>query len=99
MLALCEDAISDKGALNLQNSGSYGRLAWVYGLSDHQTRSYATRAYAAYQENVTEANMPEGILQRFDQQWKTEVPSDQEAGTYHITKHYCERLMGQLGRW
>jgi hypothetical protein len=93
MLALCEDAVSDKGALRLQNSGSYGRLAWVHGLSDPQIRSYATQAYAAYQENAAAASMPEWILQRFDQQWKTEVPSDQEAGTYHITKCYCERLI------
>jgi hypothetical protein len=97
MLTLCEDAISDKGALNLQNSGSYGRLAWVYGLSDRQILSYVTQAYTAYQENAADAAMPEWILQRFDQEWKTEVPSDQEAGTYHITKRYCERLMGQLG--
>jgi len=97
MLALCEDAVSDKGSLNLQNTGSYGRLAWVFGLSDRQIREYATQAYAAYQENAVEASMPEWILQRFDQQWKTEIPSDQEAGTYHITKRYCEHLLGQLG--
>jgi hypothetical protein len=72
-------------------------LAWVYGLSDSQIRGYATRAYDAYKENSAEAAMPEWILQRFDQHWKTEVPSDQEAGTYHITKRYCEHLIGQLG--
>lgn len=97
MLTLCEDAVSDKGVLNLQNSGSYGRLAWVFGLSDRQIRGYATQAYAAYQENAAEASMPEWMLQRFDQQWKSEVPSDHEAGTYHITKRYCEHLLGQLG--
>src|SRR5262249_48368767 len=85
MLALCEDSVTDKGVLNLENSGSYGRLAWVFGLSDHQIRGYATQAYNFYQENAAEATMPEWILQRFDQQWKTEIPSDQEAGTYHIT--------------
>jgi hypothetical protein len=97
MLALCEDAVSDAGELDLRNSGSYGRLAWVFGLSDRQIRAYATQAYAAFQENAREASMPEWILQQFDQQWKTEVPSDQEAGTYHITKRYCEQLIAQLG--
>lgn len=97
MLALCEDAVSDKGVLNLQNSGSYGGLAWIYGLSDGQIRGYAAQAWAAFQEDAAEAAIPEWILQRFDQQWKTEVPSDQEAGTYHITNRYCEHLIGQLG--
>lgn len=97
MLALCEDAVSDQGVLNLQNSGSYGRLAWVYGLSDREIRGYVAQAWSAFQENAAEAAMPEWILQRFDQQWKTEVPSEQESGTYHITKCYCEHLMGQLG--
>ncbi len=97
MLTLCEDAVSDKGVLNLQNTGSYGRLAWVYGLSDGQIRGYATQAYAVFQESAADGAMPEWILQRFDQQWKTEVPSDREAGTYHITKRYCEHLIGQLG--
>jgi hypothetical protein len=56
MLALCEDAVSDKSALNLQNSGSYGRLAWVHGLSDPQIRGYATQVYVAYQEDASEAS-------------------------------------------
>jgi hypothetical protein len=41
--------------------------------------------------------MPEWILQRFDQQWKTEMPSTQEATTYHVTRHYCDYLFGRLG--
>ncbi|MGE3822543.1 MAG: hypothetical protein AB7I30_24265, partial [Isosphaeraceae bacterium] len=97
MLTLCEDAVSQQGNLNLRSSGSYGQLAWVYGLSDGQIHGYATKANSVYEQNAAKAVMPEWILQQFDQQWKTEVPSDQESGTYHVSKHYCEHLIGQLG--
>lgn len=97
MLTLCEDAISDSGQLNLQNSGSYGRLAWHHGLSDDQIRGYVTQAHDAFKENRTEASMPEWILQRFDQRWKSEIPSGHEAGAYYVTKEYCKHLLSQLG--
>ena len=97
MLALCEDAVSGKGDLNLRDTGSYGRLAWFYGLSDQQIRHYAELAHAEYETNRAESAMPEWILQQLDQNWKTEIPSAQEAGVYRIARPYCEFLMARLG--
>ena len=97
MLALCEDAVSGCGALKLQDTGTYGRLAWFYGLTDGQIRGYATQAYAEYQAHNQEGSMPEWLLQHLDQHWKSEVTSEQEAGTYQVTRPYCELLMSRLG--
>lgn len=98
MLTLCEDAVSGKGNLAIEKTGSYGVLAWNYGLTGQQIQGYVKQAWAIFKKNKNEAATPEWILQQFDQQWKTEIPSDQEAGTYHITKHYCKHLIRQLGR-
>jgi hypothetical protein len=97
MLALCEDAVTGGGMLNLRDTGTYGRLAWLYGLSDQQIRRYAEQAHAEYVAHQAEAAMPEWMLQQLDQHWKTEIPSAQEAGVYRITRRYCEFLMARLG--
>ena len=97
MLALCEDAVTGRGTLNLRDTGTYGRLAWHYGLSDQQIRRYAEQAHAEYLAHQAEAAMPEWMLQQLDQQWKTEIPSAQDAGVYQITRHYCKFLMDRLG--
>jgi hypothetical protein len=97
MLVLCEDAVTGKGTLNLRDTGSYGLLAWFYGLSDQQIRRYAEQAHAEYITHPAEAAMPEWIVQQLDQHWKTEIPLAQEAGVYRITRRYCEFLMARLG--
>lgn len=97
MMTLCEDAVTGGGTLNLRQTGSYGRLAWLYGLSDHQIQSYAKEAHAEYDSHRSEGAMPEWLLQQLDQHWKTEIPSTQEAGAYHITQPYCQFLMNRLG--
>jgi hypothetical protein len=97
MLTLCEDAVTGGGTLNLRNIGTYGRLAWLYGLSDQQIRRYVEQAHEEYVAHEAEAAKPEWILQQLDQHWKTEIPSAQEAGMYRITPNYCEFLAGRLG--
>src|SRR5207247_229809 len=62
-----------------------------------QIRRYAEQAHTEYVAHQAEAAMPEWLLQQLDQEWKTEIPSVQEAGVYHICRHYCEFLMGRLG--
>jgi len=71
MLALREDAVTGRGTLNLRNTGTYGRLAWLYGLSDQQIRHYGAQAHAEYLAYQAEAAMPEWMLQQLDQHWKT----------------------------
>jgi hypothetical protein len=97
MMTLCEDAVTGGGTLNLRDTGSYGRLAWLYGLSDQQIQRYAQRAHADYQSHRVEGAMPEWLLQQLDQHWKTEIPSAQEAGAYYISQPYCQFLMSRLG--
>lgn len=97
MLTLCEDVVTGKGTLNLRTTGSYGRLAWLYGLSDQQIQSYAEQAHAEYEAHPAEAAMPEWMLQQLDQHWKTEIPSLQEGGAYRVASRYCQFLMARLG--
>jgi hypothetical protein len=98
MLALCEDAISGSGTLNLNETDTYFRLTCQYGLSSEQIKRYAARCWELYGENPEEALYPEWLLQNLDQGWMTEIPTPIEMGAYCITKDYCEHLLGRLGR-
>jgi hypothetical protein len=97
MLALCEDAVTGHGALKLDKTGTYGRLAWLYGLAHQQIHGYVQQAHAEYCAHPTEAAISDWMLQHLDQHWKTAIPSAQETGVYHITRYYCDLLMGRLG--
>ncbi len=97
MLTLCEDAVSGSGSLRVPMTGSYGMLAWRYGLSDSEITRYAAEAFAEYRSHATESARPEWMLQHLDQRWKSEIPSVQEAGAYRVTRQYCGWLAGKLG--
>lgn len=93
MLALCEDAIKDKGKIDLQDSGSYFMLVWHFGLPDVQLRRYVEQVWALHQEQELASRFPEWSLQQLDQDWMTEVPNANEAGLYKISCPYAKWLL------
>jgi hypothetical protein len=93
MLTLCEDAIKDKGRIDLQDSGSYFALVWHFGLPDAQLWRYVETVWSLHQDHPLESRFPEWSLQRLDQEWMTEVPSASEAGLYKISCPYPKWLL------
>lgn len=89
MLTLCEDAIKDKGNIDLQDSGSYFTLVWHFGLPDPQLRRYVEQVWAKHQEQAIASRFPEWCLQQLDQEWTVEVPNANEAGMYRISSPYA----------
>lgn len=93
MLTLCEDAIKDKGTINLQDSGSYFTLVWHLGLPDAQLRNYVKAVWELHQTQEMESRFPEWSLQQLDQEWNVEVPNASEAGIYSISRPYVRWLL------
>lgn len=97
MLALCEDAVRDAGAITANTSGIYFRLVWRLGMTDRTLRKYADAAYRLAMTSPAEAMFPEWILLNLDQGWMTEIPTASEANLYFTSASYGKHLMDRLG--
>ena len=97
MLALCEDAIRERGTVSPESTGVYFRLVWRLGMADAVLKKYAEECYRLAMENPEEGKFPEWILQNIDQDWVTELPSPVEANVYVANTFYMERLLSKLG--
>ena len=97
MLALCENAIHNKGDVPPHSTGTYWRLVYRHGLSDTEVKRYGTESYELSKEYKIEAFYPEWVLQELDKSWMTELPSPNEAGVYFANTRYIKRLISQLG--
>jgi hypothetical protein len=97
MLTLCEDAIKDKGQIDLQDSGSYFTLIWHFGLPDALLRRYVDQVWAKHQEQKEASLFPEWCLQQLDQEWMVEVPNAHEAGQYRVSSQYARWLLDRTG--
>jgi hypothetical protein len=98
MLTLCEHAIPDKGDVNVEGGGIYFRLAWQYGMPDHEIRKYAKESFGIYQRLGKRAWFPERILLGLDKLWIVDFPSRQELLHYVINPHFVGDLISHLGR-
>jgi len=96
MLTLCEDAIQGKGTVSPQTTGVYFRLVWG-GLNDLELHRYAHELYELAQKMPEEALFPEALLQRLDDDWITEFPSQNEASFYLTNPNYVHHLIAKLG--
>jgi hypothetical protein len=96
MLTLCEDAIRDKGQINLQG-GPYFRLVWSGGLTHEQVEKYMSVIWKLYKKRSGEMMFPERVLQDLDQEWMTEYPSLQECGVCAVSTQYVSWLLDRLG--
>ena len=97
MLTLCEDAISWKGQVDPESSGSYFRLIWASGLSDDKLRLYSQRAFDLWLENPSDARFPEWILQQLDSDWLVEPAVPQEFAYNAANPLYVKHLADGLG--
>lgn len=96
MLALCENAIHEKGAVPPHSTGTYWRLVFRHGLPDSEVKRYGATAYKLSQQNTTKALFPEWVLQEFDKDWISEIPSPNEAGIYLANRRFIKMLISQL---
>ena len=97
MLTTCEDAISNKGEIPSEGTGTYFRLVWNYGISHEKIGSYATQIWKLFQDNPEGTLFPEWILQELDQEWIAEFPTIREATYYIVNKKYIRWLLNRLG--
>jgi hypothetical protein len=97
MLALCENAIHENGDVPPHSTGTYWRLVYRHGLPDAEVKRYGCIAYQLWQDNQDDGRFPEWVLQEFDKDWMTELPSPHEAGVYLANTRYMKCLLSQLG--
>ena len=96
MLTLCEDAIRDKGEIELQG-GPYFRLVWHFGLSNELFARYSKQCFDFHQTHFRQAMFPERVLVELDQEWMVEVPSLLELNTWYSNTIYVRHLLSRLG--
>ncbi len=97
MLTLCEDAIEDKGKVNIEGGGIYFRLSFEHGMSDSEIFGYAQKMYEIYNTNQQDGKYPEWILQDLDNKWITEYPSSRETYLYVPNRIYIKHLIAKVG--
>jgi hypothetical protein len=97
MLALCEDAIREKGTVSPESTGVYFRLVWRLGMADAVVKKYAEASFRSTTANPDESWFPEWVLQQLDQDWMTEFPTPEEANVYVANTFYLNRLLSRLG--
>jgi hypothetical protein len=98
MLTLVEDAISSKGQPVLPNqTGVYWRLIFRGWLSEDDLTRYTRDIYKMYRSDRNEAQFPESILQKLDNNWLTWGPTPPEAGIFDVNVRYLQYLMSRLG--
>lgn len=97
MLTLCEDAIEDKGKVNIEGGGIYFRLSFEHGMPDSNIFSYAEQMYEIYNTNPRDGIYPEWILQDLDNNWIIEYPSHREPYLYVPSRIYIRHLFAKIG--
>lgn len=105
MLALCEDAIQNKGVIRPEATGVYFRAVWHFGLSDRQLKEYTTAFWNLFKKNRKAGSFPEWLLQEVDerrkqkgvQEWMTGFPTPAETAVYTMNLHYANWLLKGIG--
>jgi hypothetical protein len=97
MYTLCEDAITGKGTVSPEKTGSYFRLNWILGLPDNEIKRYADEMWNISNENLHLSRYPEWIMQKIDHKWMVEFPNAQESTIYRANEYYIRTQMEQLG--
>lgn len=96
MLALCEDAIRDKGKFKAHMSGAYQQLVWNFGVSHKELIEYAGQIWKIYKKNRSMGLFPEWILQQLDDAWMLEQRSPAESSLYFLNIRYVRVLQTSL---
>ncbi len=96
MLALCEDAIRDRGKFKAQNSGAYQQLVVNLGVSHKELLEYADHIWEIYKKDRAKGFFPEWILQQLDDAWMIEQRSQSESSLYFLNIRYVQFLQTAL---
>jgi len=96
MLALCEDAIRDKGQFKPQMSGAYQQLVWNFGLTHEELLRYAKQIWEIYKKKRSMGLFPEWVLQQLDDTWMIEQRSPAESSVYSLNVRYFRVLQTAL---
>jgi hypothetical protein len=97
MLTLIEDAISNKGVIDPAKTGVHYRLRLHFGMSPDEIDRYGQQAWKCAETFPELKPMPEGILQELDDDWRTEMPSADEANFWDISVPYVRMLRQGFG--
>lgn len=97
MMTLCEDAITHKGIVAVQQTGAYHRSVWM-GMPHERFSNYAAEFWRLFQRNRREGKFPEWLLQKVDQDWMVEKPSPKETTLCPVNRSYIEFLLDGLGK-
>jgi len=97
MLALAEDAITDKGRIVPAKTGTYHRCVW-YGMPEDKYKEYASRVWVLTKQHRRVSQFPEWLLQEVDQEWMTEQPSQSETLLCPINPYFVRFLLDGLGK-
>jgi hypothetical protein len=97
MMALCDDAVEQKGLVSTENTGSYFRLVWRYSLPDALFRSYAASVHEHAVADPVLSRYPEWLLLKLDDRWVSSPPSIPESHYYRANSWFIRRLLASLG--
>jgi hypothetical protein len=97
MLALCEDAVEQKGQVDPYSVGTYRWLVRHFGFRHADFNDYVRQAWEAWNRDNTSALFPEWMLQELDHGWQTVQPTPSEASVYWVNPRYVGLLVGRLG--
>jgi hypothetical protein len=96
MLAVVEDAVTDRGKIKSARTGTFHRCVWN-GLSEDKFLEYARQFWCLYKKHREEGRFPEWLLQEVDQEWMTDHLSIPESALCPVSEHFVRFLLEQLG--
>lgn len=103
LLATIEDAIWDKGAISVNDTGSYHRFVTEQGMSDESYKRIAQHTYEIYKEkqfNEYYYWYPEFILQELEREnlIARSIPQPHELSIYEQNQFYSKTLLEDVGK-
>lgn len=83
------------GGLVTPACGSYERLLALHGVPESEIQRYAAEANTVFQTTQFK-QFPEAVLFELDEDWKIEIQSPQEYGTYYANGSFVETILDQI---
>ena len=97
MLALCENAIHNKGKVPPDTTGTYWRLVFRHGIEDKLIKKYGKKAFIVFKAQWLRFHVCRIRTEEFDKEWMVELPAPNEAGIYFSNTRYIQYLTDKLG--
>lgn len=98
MLSLMGDAVILKGAVRPEDTGSFHRLVFTFGLPHKLYERYSVEAFKRASSDRRLGIFPEWILQGLDMEWMVGYPAANEVDLYPVNRLYVNELVGRLSK-